>query len=191
MSQPSALVIPLKLDGPNYREWAFSVKTVLRGYGLVDHLTDNPPTDGSKGGCDAQAVKAWYTDDGKVMSAIVTSMNQSLIMTLENHRTAKEMWDYLQKHYVQDSGALLYTLMQQIHTLEQNDMSIDEYYFAFDRLMGPLISMVPQCTIAKCTTQQFIEKFFTCRFVMGVRPEFESIRSRLLHGSTHHGTCFV
>jgi hypothetical protein len=69
--------------------------------------------------------------------------------------------------------------MQQIHTLEQGDMSIDEYYSAFDHLMGLLISMVPQCT-----TQQFIEKFFTYRFVMGVKLEFESIRSQLLHSST-------
>jgi hypothetical protein len=49
--------------------------------------------------------------------------------------------------------------------------------------MGPLISMVSQCSAAKCITQQFIEKFFTYRFVMGVRPEFESICSWLLHGS--------
>jgi hypothetical protein len=61
------------------------------------------------------------------MSAIVTIMNQSLIMSLENHRTAKEMWDYLQKRYIQDSGGLLYTLMQQIlfffvtsHTADSN-----------------------------------------------------------------------
>jgi hypothetical protein len=74
--------------------------------------------------------------------------------------------------------------MQQIHTLEQGDMSIDEYYSAFDHLMGLLISMVPQCTTAKCTTQQFNEKFFTYRFAMGVKLEFESIRSRLLHSST-------
>ncbi|GJN00164.1 hypothetical protein PR202_ga17575 [Eleusine coracana subsp. coracana] len=69
-----------------------------------------------------------------------------------------------------------------IHILEQGDMSIDEYYSAYC-LMGPLMSMVPRCTAAECTTQTFIEKFFTYRFVMGVRPEFESIRSRLLHGS--------
>jgi hypothetical protein len=91
MSRPSVLVIPLKLDGPNYREWAFSIKTILRGYDLVDHLTDNPPTDDSNGGSGAQVVKARYTDDGKVMSVIVTSMNQSLIMSLENHRSTKKM----------------------------------------------------------------------------------------------------
>jgi hypothetical protein len=41
-------------------------------------LTHNPPTDDSKGGSGAQAVKAWYTDNGKVMSAIITSMNRPL-----------------------------------------------------------------------------------------------------------------
>jgi hypothetical protein len=81
------------------------------------------------------------------MSAIVTIMNQSLIMSLENHRTAKEMWDYLQKRYIQDSGGLLYTLMQQIlfflwlliqqiQTLEQSNMSIDEQYSSFDHLIN-------------------------------------------------------
>jgi hypothetical protein len=48
MSQSCVVAIPLKLDDPNYHEWAFSVKTVLRGYCLVDHLTDNPPSDDSK-----------------------------------------------------------------------------------------------------------------------------------------------
>ena len=147
-------------------------------------LIDDPPVDESKDGSNSKAVQAWCTDDDRVMSAIVTSMNQSLIMSLSSFKMAKAMWSYLQKRYVHDSGALIHTLMQQIHILEQGDMSIDDYYSAFDRLMGPLMSMVPQCTAAECTRQTFIEKFFTYRFVVGVRPEFESIRSTLLHGST-------
>jgi hypothetical protein len=67
--------------------------------------------------------------------------------------------------------------------IEQNDLSIDEYYSAFDRLMSPLLSMVPQCTADDCTTYKFIEKFFTYRFVMGLKSDFEAIRTRLLHGS--------
>jgi hypothetical protein len=57
-------------------------------------------------------------------------------------------------------------------------------YSAFDRLMGPLISMVPQCTANNCPSYKFIEKFFTYRLVMGLRADFEAIRTRLLHGST-------
>ncbi|RLM86589.1 uncharacterized protein C2845_PM04G11460 [Panicum miliaceum] len=141
MSQPNAIAISTKLDGPsNYREWAFSVKTVLRGFGLASHLTDDPPVDTSKDGSGAAAVKSWRNDDGRVMSAIVTSMKSSLIMSLENHDTAKEMWEYLKGRYIQNSGALLLNLMQSLHSLH---MSIEEYYTAFDRLMGPFLSMVP------------------------------------------------
>jgi hypothetical protein len=43
--------------------------------------------------------------------------------------------------------------------------------------------MVPQCTTDECPTYKFIEKFFTYRFVMGLRAEFDAIRTRLLHGS--------
>jgi hypothetical protein len=78
---------------------------------------------------------------------------------------------------------LYYTLMQQTHVIEQNDMSIDECYLAFDRLMSALTSMVSACTVDPCPTNMFIEKFFTYRFVMGVRAEFDSLRARLLQGS--------
>jgi hypothetical protein len=75
------------------------VKTVLRGHGLVSHLTDDPPIDKSKDGFGAAtaaaAVKTWTDADGRVMSAVVTSMKPSLMTSLENHESAKEMWDYL------------------------------------------------------------------------------------------------
>ncbi|TVU06397.1 hypothetical protein EJB05_49609, partial [Eragrostis curvula] len=52
------------------------------------------------------------------------------------------MWSCLKERYVQHSGALLHTLMQKIHLIEQSDMSVDEYNSAFEHLMGPLLSMV-------------------------------------------------
>ena len=44
-----SLIIDIKLDGSNYREWAFSARTVLRTAGFVSHLTDDPssPNDGA------------------------------------------------------------------------------------------------------------------------------------------------
>jgi hypothetical protein len=94
------------------------------------------------------------------MAAIVNSVKQSIIMTLSPFKTAKPMWSYLHKRYVQDSGALLHTLMQKVHLIVE--------YSAFDRLVGHLISMVghlismvPQCTTDECPAYKFIEKFFT------------------------------
>ena len=63
-------------------------------------------------------------------------------------------------------------------------MTIDEYYSAFDCLVGFLTSMIGDCTADNCPAHQFIEKFFVYRFVMGVREEFDSIRKRLLHDSS-------
>ncbi|KAG8095100.1 hypothetical protein GUJ93_ZPchr0012g21196 [Zizania palustris] len=57
MSRSSAIAIPIKLDGHNYREWAFSMKTALRGYALASHLTDAPPIDKLTDGSGAVEVK--------------------------------------------------------------------------------------------------------------------------------------
>ncbi|EEE54430.1 hypothetical protein OsJ_01497 [Oryza sativa Japonica Group] len=143
-----------------------------------------PKTGDKTNDTNASEIKSWKINDGKVMAAIVNSVKHSLIVSLSKFQTAKAIWGSLKQRYVQDSGALLHTLMQQTHAIEQNDMSIDEYYSAFDRLMGSLTSMVPACTTAACPAHQFLEKFLTYRFVMGVREDFDSIRTRLLHSSS-------
>ena len=103
------------------------------------------------------------------LTAIVTSVKPSFMMSLAPFQTAKEMWDYLKKRFVQVSGAHLHTLMQGLRGLQQDDMTIDDYYNAFDKFMGPVLSMVPPSTAAcdgcsKKTT--FIEQFMMYQFVM-------------------------
>jgi hypothetical protein len=117
------------------------------------------------------------------MVAMLNNTKQSMIMSMSKFTIAKAIWSHLKDSFVQDSGALLHTLMQQTHVIEQRDMSIDEYYSAFDRLMGALTSTVPACTATPCPAHKFIEKFFTYIFVMGVRAEFDSLRTRLHHSS--------
>jgi hypothetical protein len=178
----NAIVVNIVLDGQNYPEWAFCVQTALRGHGLLFHLTEDSPVLAADRS-NAAAIKTWQINDGKVMAAMVNSTKPTMIMSLSKFTTAKAIWSHLKDRFVQDSGALLHTLMQQTHVTEQHDMSIDEYYSAFDRLMSALTSMVPACTVVPCPAHKFIEKFFTYRFVMGVRPEFDFLRARLLHSS--------
>lgn len=79
-------------------------------------------------------------------SAIVTSVKPSLMMSLQPYKTSKEMWDYLTKRFVQVSGAHLHTLMQGLHGFQQDELSIDDYYNAFDCFKGLVLSMVPSST---------------------------------------------
>ena len=138
MSHPTAITIPVQLDGSNYREWAFCVETVLGGYSLVSHLTGTKPV-AAADGSNASTVTTWVNDDGRVKTAIVTSVKSSLMMSLQPFATAKEMWDYLKNRFVHVSGAHLHTLMQGLRGLQQDDMTIDDYYSAFDRFMGPSV----------------------------------------------------
>jgi hypothetical protein len=46
-----------------------------------------------------------------------------------------------------------------------------------------LLSIVPTCATNPCPAHPFVEKFFTYRFVKGVRTEYDSLRARLLHSS--------
>ena len=147
MAQISPIVINITLDGSNYPEWSFCVETALRGHGLYSHLTDDPPeleTDGKN----ASAVNTWQINDGRVMAAMVNSIKQSMIMSLRKFKTAKQIWSAIKQRYVQDIGALLHNLMQQIHVIEQGDMSVDYYYSAYNRVMSSLTSMVDVCTTA-------------------------------------------
>jgi hypothetical protein len=178
----NAIVVNIVLDGQNYPEWAFCVQTALRGHGLLFHLTEDSPVLAADRS-NAAAIKTWQINDGKVMAAMVNNTKPTMITSLSKFTTAKAIWSHLKDQFVQDSDALLHTLMQQTHVIEQHDMSIDEYYSAFDRLMSALTSMVPTCTVVPCPAHKFIDKFFTYRFVMGVRPEFDSLRARLLHSS--------
>ncbi len=110
----------------------------MRGHGLAFHFTDDPPmpkTGDKTNDTNASEIKSWKINDGKVMAAIFNSVKHSLIMSLSKFQTAKAIWGSLKQRYVQDSGALLHTLMQQTHAIEQNGMSIDEYYSAFDHLI--------------------------------------------------------
>ena len=86
----SIFSIDIKLDGSNYREWAFSVRTVVRAAGFDEHLTDGPPDEKE----DEATRKAWKNTDAKVMGALILNVAPSLRTSLEHYSTAKEIWKY-------------------------------------------------------------------------------------------------
>jgi hypothetical protein len=170
--------IDIKLDGSNYREWAFSARTVVRAAGLASHLTEDPPIRD-----DEASKKSWQKADDRVMGALVLGVDPSLRMSLEHHTTAKEIWKYFEQRYLQPSGALHFSLLQNLHSTQQNDMSIEEYYSAFTRITGQLGSMVPKSSpgCESCAAkEEFEQRTFMYRFVMKLRQEYENIRTQLL-----------
>ncbi|CAN6321841.1 unnamed protein product [Urochloa humidicola] len=177
-------VLDVKLDGSNYREWAFSLKMLLKYGGSASHLTAGPPTATNT---NEKEVQAWHLDDDRVMAIICMSTDLSIRSCLEDHKTAKEMWDYLQSRYQQSSSALRYSLRQNLQHLQQQDMSIEKYYVAFNKLSSQIDSMVPKpptlcttCTPAWTAREKYDQQDTMFDFVMGLRSDFEPIRVQLL-----------
>jgi hypothetical protein len=176
-----APVLDIKLNGQNYREWAFSLKMLLQAVGLALHLTDDPPD------ADDKDAKAWRLNDGRVMTTICMSIDQDIWTCLEEHTTAKEMWDYLKGKYQQSSSVLRHSIRQRLHHLQQQDMSVDEYHTAFTKLHSQLDSMVPKpssfcknCAASWAARDKYEQQNTMFDFVMGLRLEFEPLRVQLL-----------
>src|SRR6266542_2305101 len=106
-----SLNIDIQLEGSNYREWAFSVKTMINAADYGDHLIDDLDAK-----ADEATVKSWKKVDAKVMETLILSVVPSLRMSLENHSSAKEIWNYFEKRYLQPSGTLEYSLLQNLHS---------------------------------------------------------------------------
>jgi len=89
--------LDVKLNGQNYREWAFSLKMLLQACGYASHLTEDPPAASTD--ANDKAVKAWRLDDDRVMAAIGMNVELSIRSCLEDHSATKEMWDHLKARY--------------------------------------------------------------------------------------------
>ncbi|CAD6223906.1 unnamed protein product [Miscanthus lutarioriparius] len=179
----AAPALDIKLTGQNYREWAFSFKMLLHsaGAGLVSHLTDSPPDASDK---DA---KAWRDVDDRVMAILAMNVDPTIRYCLEDLSTAKEMWDFLKERYQQSSYALRYSTLKQLHHLQQQDLSIEDYLAAFMKLSSQLVSMVPKPNSAckECGVRDKYEqqnKIF--HFMMGLRSTFEPIRAQIFGRSS-------
>uniref|UniRef100_A0A0A9SCA3 Uncharacterized protein n=1 Tax=Arundo donax TaxID=35708 RepID=A0A0A9SCA3_ARUDO len=76
---------------------------LLRSVGLASHITDDPPDATNK------VAKAWRISDEHVMATLCMSVDTAIRSSLEDHNTAKEMWDYLKARFQQSSSALRYS----------------------------------------------------------------------------------
>jgi hypothetical protein len=88
---------------------------LMRSVGFASHLTDDPPA--ATANADDKEVKAWRFTDDCVMAAICLNVDLSIRSCLEDHTTAKEMWDYLKGRYQQSISTLRYSIRQNLHYL--------------------------------------------------------------------------
>lgn len=165
-----------KLNGKNYLIWSQLVLTRLEGKELDNHLTQSKPADTNEG--------EWKKVDANIRSWLWDSMDPSISITCMFLKTAKEIWEYIQRSYsTAKDAAFIYDLWLRSMTTKQEGLSVSEYATNLQRWWSELDqyqSIKWETTgdallYQKATNQQRVY----C-FLAGLNPEYDQVRVQIL-----------
>lgn len=178
----SLQAISVQLNGQNYSYWSYVLKKFLKGkrmWGYVSGTSEKPKD--YKDGKYATEIETWEANNSKIITWINNSVSQSIGVQLAKYETAKEVWDHLKRLYVQSNFAKQYQLEIDIRALQQNNMSIQEFYSAMSNLWDQLaFTESAELQAFKAYTDRREEQRLV-QFLMALREDFEGIRGSILH----------
>lgn len=174
--------INVRLNGKNYSYWSYVMKNFLRGKKLWGYVsgTHCKPIETNNEKYEEQ-LDSWEVCNSKIITWINNSVENSIGMQLAKYDTAKEVWEHLGKLYNQSNFARQYQLEMDIRSLNQKDMSIQEFYTSMTDLWDQLAltesielrAFAPY--IARREEQRLVQ------FLMALRDDFEGLRGNILH----------
>ncbi|KAK1355157.1 hypothetical protein POM88_048413 [Heracleum sosnowskyi] len=173
--------LAVRLDGKNYFLWASYFKNFLEGQDLWTYVDGSNPKPTEK----AEQSK-WVINNAKIKTWIMESVENSIAVNLSPLSTAHLMWEYLKRIYKQSNAARMYQLEQEVNSLSQESLSIQEFYSAILLLwneMDMIEEKIPEAaleTVLKLRLQTRARQF-----LMKLRQDFEPIRATILnHGGS-------
>ncbi|KAF7150151.1 hypothetical protein RHSIM_Rhsim02G0117000 [Rhododendron simsii] len=158
----------------------------VEGKGLWGYVDGSEiPPDASKAKDEAakaaaiQAAAQWRVNNAKVVSWILGSVNTSIGIPMRGLRTAKEMWDYLEKVYQQSNLARKFQIEYDMFSFEQGEKTIQEFYASFMDLWAEyefvnMGNMTTACCIQNLKT--IYDERKVMQFLMKLRSDYENIR---------------
>ena len=115
--------------GKNYSTWEFQFRIFVMRKELWGHIdgSDPAPTEPTK-------LAQWQVKDTRVMTWILSSVDQLIVFNLQSYKIAKDMWEYLKKVYNQDNITRRFQLEYDIANYSQGNLSIQDYLSGFQSL---------------------------------------------------------
>lgn len=129
-----ANLVPVKLDGTNYRVWKSLLEPILRGHRLLSFI------DGSAAAPSASSLEyaTWYEKDQMILSWINATLSLSALPYIVGASSAKEAWDALTRRFGTSSPSHVITLRRKLHTIKKGTLSMQEYLDQFKVLIDGL-----------------------------------------------------
>lgn len=163
------------LDGTNYKRW--SQKLLIFCEQLeVDYVLFSEPPSSAKSAADTskeeEAKKKYEKDNKMVRGHLLNNMNNALFDLLVNYKSAKEIWDLLEKKYGgDDAGKKKYVVGKWLHFRMVDDKPIMEQVHEYENLTADVLNEgMKMCEILQANV--LLEKF---------PPSWSDYRNHLKH----------
>ncbi|KAH0740465.1 hypothetical protein KY290_033508 [Solanum tuberosum] len=168
----------VRFTGKNYSSWEFQFQLFVTGKELWGHIdgSDPAPTDTTKLG-------EWKIQDARVMTWILGSIDPLIVLNLRPDKTAKAMWDYLQKVYNQDNSARRFQLEYDIANYSQGGIFVQDYFSGFQNLWAEFTDIVyAKIPVESLSMIQAVhEQSKRDQFLMKLCSDFKCVRSNLMN----------
>ncbi|XP_059625859.1 uncharacterized protein LOC132268941 [Cornus florida] len=178
---PGLQITTVKLDGSNYLIWAQSAKMFIGGKGKIGYITGSEKELAES----EKAYPQWFADNAMVMSWLVNSMQPNIVVGYMFMKTAKQIWDSVQRTYSQrQNNARIFQLGRDITRISQSDLTVSgyiaklraiweemSYYDSFHSWKDPDDAVL---------YAGIVEKNRVFQFLAGLNDEFEYARIHLL-----------
>ena len=158
----------------NLYQWRRFVERMLRPRKLDDHLVKTIPNEG-----DTNYFK-WVDEEDILITWLLDSMKPELNDRFIDYESVKEIWDIVIRLYskLEDESRMAEHTKKAMELLQEQKWVL-EYSNELNALWSEIDFYRPLPTDPK--GRDYILKGRTYRLLTGLRPEFETIRTLLLH----------
>ncbi|CAN0918191.1 Retrovirus-related Pol polyprotein from transposon RE1 [Linum grandiflorum] len=184
MATDSSDSFSVRFDGNNYAIWSFHFRFFIEGKDLVDYLNGTakkPTADAS-----TAAQKTWKTNNARVFSWLLGSVDQNIALTLRTFDCAATVWDHLKKTYSQVNHSRVFEVEYELAKLTQGELDVRYFYNVAAQLWTEqdLISTSILDTAVNEGMKKERQRSRILQFLIKLRLEFESVRSQLISANT-------
>ncbi|KAE8733040.1 Detected protein of unknown function [Hibiscus syriacus] len=123
-----------KFNGRNFSLWKFKMKAILRKNGYLATISERP--------VDFIDDNKWIEMDGNAMTNFHLALADEVLSSIEEKKTAKEIWDHLTKLYEATSLHNKIFLKRKLYTLRMPECtSVTEHLNTLNTLFSQLTSL--------------------------------------------------
>ena len=181
-------LIHIIFNEDNFAQWSQTIRSYLKGCKLRLYVSGDRPileqVDKETDYVYAIRIEDWESANHHIITWFRNTSISSIVDEFGNIDIAKEVWDLLVTRYAGPSGACNFKLTRELFQIRQEPSErITVYHSRLKSIWDQLIASEPVLSNSADIKLVYVhrEQGRLFQFLIGLRDEFESARSHILH----------